>query len=32
METADCPIDFENLKFILENKFNVNVVLGTHSY
>ncbi len=32
METADCPIDFENLKAILENKFGVNVVLGTHTY
>jgi len=32
METADCPIDFEELKVTLENKFDVNVVLGTHSY
>ena len=32
METADCPIDFEDLKVTLENKFGVNVVLGTHSY
>jgi predicted metal-binding protein len=32
METADCPIDIDNLKPILENKFGVNVVLGTHNY
>jgi len=32
METADCPIDFEDLKFLLEQKFGCEVVLGTHSY
>jgi len=32
METGDCPIDFDELKVILENKFGINVVLGTHSY
>lgn len=32
METAECPIDFDNLKVQLENKFGVDVVLGTHSY
>ena len=32
METAGCPIDFEELKVIVENKFGVKVVLGTHSY
>lgn len=32
METAECPIDFETLKIILEKKFGVNVVLGTHAY
>jgi predicted metal-binding protein len=32
METASCPIDFEDLKVTLENKFGINVVLGTHSY
>ncbi|MCP4600434.1 MAG: CGGC domain-containing protein [Proteobacteria bacterium] len=32
METAECPIDFDDLKVTLENKFGVNVVLGTHSY
>ena len=32
METAECPIDFDDLKLTLEKKFNVEVVLGTHSY
>ena len=32
MDTAQCPIDFEELKLILENKFGIEVVLGTHSY
>lgn len=32
METAQCPIDFDDLKVILEKKFGVEVVLGTHSY
>lgn len=32
METADCPIDFDELKPILENTFGVEVVLGTHAY
>jgi predicted metal-binding protein len=32
METAECPIEFEDLKVTLENKFGVKVVLGTHSY
>lgn len=32
METAGCPIDFEELKVTLEKKFNAKVVLGTHSY
>jgi len=32
METGDCPIDFDLLKAILENKFGVKVVLGTHNY
>ena len=32
MDTAQCPIDFEELKLILESKFNIQVVLGTHSY
>ena len=32
METAQCPIDFDELKIILEKKFNMDVVLGTHSY
>lgn len=32
METAECPIDFDDLKVTLEKKFGVDVVLGTHSY
>ena len=32
METAVCPIDFDDLKVTLETKFGVEVVLGTHSY
>ena len=32
METADCPIDFDDLKVTLESKFGIEVVLGTHSY
>ena len=32
METAACPIDFDTLKLVLENKFGIEVVLGTHSY
>ena len=32
METAACPIDFDELKVLLENKFGIKVVLGTHSY
>ncbi|HLI62247.1 MAG TPA: CGGC domain-containing protein [Terriglobales bacterium] len=32
METAQCPLDFDELKVLLEKKFNVPVVLGTHSY
>ena len=32
METAACPIDLDLLKPILENKFGVEVVLGTHAY
>ncbi len=32
METAECPIDFEDLRFTLEKKFGMDLVLGTHSY
>jgi predicted metal-binding protein len=32
METADCPIDFEDMKATLESKFGIEVVLGTHTY
>ena len=32
METAECPIDFDDLKVTVENRFGMEVVLGTHSY
>ena len=32
METAQCPIDFDELKPVLESKFGIKVVLGTHAY
>jgi predicted metal-binding protein len=32
METAQCPIDFDELQPLLQSKFGVKVVLGTHSY
>ena len=32
METAACPIDLDILQPIVENKFGVKLVLGTHSY
>ena len=32
METAQCPIDFDELKVALQSKFGLEVVLGTHSY
>ena len=32
METAGCPIDYDDLKVTLEKKFGAKVVLGTHSY
>ena len=32
METAGCPIVYDDLKVNLEKKFGVQVVLGTHSY
>jgi predicted metal-binding protein len=32
METAACPIDFDELQVILEKQLGLNVVLGTHSY
>ena len=32
METAQCPIEFENLQIILQKKFGIDLVLGTHSY
>jgi predicted metal-binding protein len=32
METAQCPIDWDEMKLTLEKKFGIEVVLGTHSY
>ena len=32
METAECPIDFDDMKATLEDKFGVEVILGTHTY
>ena len=32
METAACPIEWEELQFNLEKKFGIEVRLGTHSY
>ncbi|MCP4567449.1 MAG: CGGC domain-containing protein [FCB group bacterium] len=32
METGDCPIDFQEMKITLENKFGIKVILGTHTY
>ena len=32
METAQCPIDFDDLEITLEKKFGVKVIMGTHSY
>jgi predicted metal-binding protein len=32
METCACPIDYDDLKVMLEKKFGLEVVLGTHSY
>ena len=32
MATAQCPLDFEELKINIEKKFGCKVILGTHSY
>jgi predicted metal-binding protein len=32
METAACPIDFDELKLTLQKNFGIEVVLGTHNY
>jgi predicted metal-binding protein len=32
METGQCPIDFDQMKVIIEKKFGCEVVLGTHNY
>ncbi len=32
METGECPIDFDDMKAMLEEKFGCQVILGTHTY
>jgi predicted metal-binding protein len=32
MSTSACPLDYDELKVALEDKFGIKVVLGTHSY
>lgn len=32
LETAGCPIDFDDLAATLKSKFGVETVLGTHAY
>lgn len=32
METAQCPIDYDDLQAMLKDRFGVEVVLGTHAY
>ncbi|MFC1554152.1 CGGC domain-containing protein [candidate division KSB1 bacterium] len=32
METAKCPIDFDELKTIIMSKFGLKMILGTHAY
>lgn len=32
MGTAKCPIDYDDLKIMLEKNLGLNVVLGTHAY
>jgi predicted metal-binding protein len=32
METGKCPIDFDEMSLVLNKKFGVEVVLGTHTY
>ncbi|MHC4696499.1 MAG: CGGC domain-containing protein [Planctomycetota bacterium] len=32
MQTAQCPIEFDDLKATIEDKFGCEVILGTHSY
>lgn len=32
METGGCPLDFDELRFLVEQKFGYRVVLGTHPY
>lgn len=32
MDTAKCPIDLDEVSAVLQKKFGVKVVLGTHNY
>jgi len=32
MDTAQCPIQFDKLKALVEEKFGCELVLGTHAY
>jgi hypothetical protein len=32
INTAQCPIQFDDLKATVEEKFGCEVVLGTHTY
>ena len=32
METSQCPIDFDEVKFRIEKNLGLRVVLGTHGY
>jgi len=32
VETAACPINLDKIKEIIESKFGINVVFGTHDY
>ena len=32
METAACPIDFDEAQLLLQKKFGLELILGTHSY
>ena len=32
VETAQCPLDIDEVKLLLEKQFGVQVVVGTHSY
>jgi len=32
MNTSACSLDFDELKILLEKKFGISVVVGTHFY